>query len=410
MKQFLILLISLVSCMGVRAYSLLPPEYEGTMMPYDYSRTEQPAWSDTLQPYACVYVARHGARYMSGPDKFRKLDTLLRRQDTIGNLTADGRALLAMADTVMALSDGKWGRLSSVGMEEQDFLGSEMCRLFPDIGHSGMTVSTASSFVPRAMMTMYGFNHALMLRNDRLDVTAGSGHIYSPLVYFFQTDKEYARFRSEGNWREIVRRYREENIPTAPLERLFLHSVDLKREKAQDLVMDIYSLLQSRRAMGLSAPADRFMTADEYRSCWLLSNLTHYLRNCRSPLSGDLVPHAVSALVKSMMEDIETSVSNPAGPRFFGYFGHAETLMPLLSALNIPGCHAMTLDADILASEWKSEDVVPLGANLALFVFRTGHGTMAAVRLNGQNVMPIPGKGYLVDWNELKDYWHSIIR
>lgn len=410
MLRILIILISLVSGIGVRAYSLLPRNYEGTMMPYDFSLVEPTSWPDTLRPCGCVYVARHGARYMSGPDKFRKLNTLLHQQDSLGNLTIDGKALLAMADTVLTLSDDKWGQLSAVGMEEQNLLGNEMTLLVPTLGHSDAQVNTISSFVPRAMMTMYGFNHAMMLRNDRLNVTAASGHSYSPLVYFFETDSVYARYRAHGNWKEITDKFRKENIPIAPLSRLLIHSVDMKQDMVQELVIDIYTLLQSRRAMGLSAPTDRFMTPGEYRSCWLLSNLTHYLRNCRTPLNGCIVPEAATTLVKSMIENADRSIENPDGIPFFGYFGHAETLMPLLSALKIPGCHAMTLDADTLASEWKSEDVVPLGANLALFVFRTGHGTMAAVRLNGQNVMPIPGKGYLVDWNELKDYWHSIIR
>lgn len=410
MTRFLILLLSLIPLMGAQAHSLLPRQYEGTMMPYDFSLEEPPSWGDTLQPVYCAYVARHGARYMTAPKKFDKLEPVLRQAKSEDNLTPAGADLLAAMDSILALSHGKWGQLSEVGVREQEILGNEMTRLFPATGTWDAEVNTLSSFVPRAMMTMYQFNHAMMLVNDKLNVTTGSGHRYSPLVYFFDTDSVYDAYRRDGDWKKLTAKYQAENIPTEPLARVFKRPVKLKEHKAQDLVMDIYAILQSRRAMGLSGPDDSILTAEEYRQCWLLSNLTHYLRNCVTPLNGNMVPVAVTTLVRSIIEGADSALNRPDGQkRLDGYFGHAETLMPLLSALRIPGCHAMTTDAEALATQWKSENVVPLGANLALFLFQTESGTMAAVRLNGRNVKPVPGRGYLVPWKDLSNYWLSLI-
>lgn len=380
------------------------------MMPYDFALEETPAWPDTLQPFHCIYVARHGARYMTGPKKFDKLEPVLRQQAEAGNLTSDGLALLAMVDSIRTLSNGKWGQLSAVGIREQEILGREMTRMMPSLGHGGAGVLTISSFVPRAMMTMYEFNHAMMLTNDSLDFVAVSGHDYSPLVYFFATDSVYAAYREDGAWKDTVRKFEHSHIPTAPLQRLFRNPVRIKEHKAQDLVMDIYTVLQSRRAMCLSAPTDRFMTAGEYRTCWLAGNLARYLRNCVNPLDGDMVPRAVATLVETIIQDAdEASAAAPEACGLNGFFGHAETLMPLLSVLRIPGCHAMTTDAETLATQWRSEDVVPLGANFAIFLFQAPQGTMAAVRLNGRNVKPVPGQGYMVKWSELKDYWRRLV-
>lgn len=378
------------------------------MMPYDFALEESPAWPDSLQPFHCIYVARHGARYMTGPKKFDRLEPVLRQQAEAGNLTADGQALLAMVDSIRTLSQGKWGQLSAVGIREQEVLGREMARMLPSLGHGDAGVFTVSSFVPRAMMTMYEFNHAMMLANDSLDFVAASGHEYSPLVYFFATDSAYAAYREDGAWKEVAKKFEQTHIPTAPLWRLFRNHVEMKERQEQDLVLDIYAVLQSRRAMGMSAPTDRFMTPGEYRTCWLAGNLTRYLRNCVNPLDGGLVQRSVATLVESMIDDADSAGAEDAC-RFNGYFGHAETLMPLLSALRIQGCHAMTTDAETLATQWRSEDVVPLGANLAVFLFHTPQGTLAAVRLNGRNVKPVPGQGYMVRWSELRDYWRTLL-
>ena len=45
-------------------------------------------------------------------------------------------------------------------------------------------------------------------------------------------------------------------------------------------------------------------------------------------------------------------------------------------------------------------------ANLAMILLKSPSGGIyASVRLNGCNVCPLPGKGAVVKWEELKQYW-----
>ncbi len=60
--------------------------------------------------------------------------------------------------------------------------------------------------------------------------------------------------------------------------------------------MQIYGVIQANRASGLPAPTTAFMTVEEYRGCWLASNLLHYLRNNISPLNSSAGAAAASLI------------------------------------------------------------------------------------------------------------------
>lgn len=175
-------------------------------------------------------------------------------------------------------------------------------------------------------------------------------------------------------------------------------------------------MLQSRQAMGLSAPNDRLMSAEQYRQCWSLSNLTHYLRNGVTPMNSSCL-RAVTPLIERIIADADSlTASSGSEPTLIGYFGHAETLLPLLSALQIPGCSYMPKgEADSpetyadLHKHWQLQQITPLGANFALFLLKSESGrTYAALRLNGHPVV-LPGGCEIIPWQSLAARWRSLM-
>lgn len=389
-------------------YAALPARYDGSMMPYDFSRVTPPAWPDSLQPRFCAYVARHGARFMSSPKKFDKLESQLLRAKEDSRLTPDGYKFLKLIETVKRVTAGRWGELSPTGLQEERLIAAEMAGMLPGLNRAD-SIRTEASFVPRAIMTMYGFNHALALNNDSLHISAASGNEFSKLVYCFEYDKEYADYRKNGDWKEVVNEYEAKMLPVAPIERLMKTS-SMSRKEIQGLTNQLYSVIQSLRAMGLAGPTTEWMTEDEYRACWLVSNLTHYLRNNVTPLSS-VAARATAPLIEAIISGADASLAaGYEGPFFRGWFGHAETLLPLLSALQLPGCFALPLDYVNLDREWQLQDITPLGANLAIIILTGPSGkAYASVRLNGRNISPIKGEGLIVSWDALSAHWKHLV-
>ncbi|MDE6682468.1 MAG: histidine phosphatase family protein, partial [Muribaculaceae bacterium] len=366
-----------------------------------------PGVPDGLELVHISYVARHGARYLSSPKKVAKISSALSDASAEGRLSAEGEAFLSYLNAIADSTDGRWGLLSPVGLEEQRRLGTDMARMFPSLLNRGK-VTEISTFVPRVIMTMYEFNHSLELKHQDLEIFTSSGHQNDSLLYCFDTFSNYRDFRDSGEWKKVYDDYVAQHVSPEPARRLF-SEFDGKDKKLRDLTMEMYGVLQGNRAAGFQAPTTRWFTVEEYRQCYNASNLKHYLRNTPNPMD----PYCASAtamLIERIISDADKSLSakGAASDRtvFSGYFGHAETLLPLLAVMNIPGCYYPVTNYDLLDSKWKLQDITPLGANLALIFMRDADDVVYVyVRHNGRNVPAYPGAPDFIKWSDLKAYW-----
>ncbi|MDE5827132.1 MAG: histidine phosphatase family protein, partial [Duncaniella sp.] len=87
-------------------------------------------------------------------------------------------------------------------------------------------------------------------------------------------------------------------------------------------------------------------------------------------------------------------------------FGHAETMMPLLALMHIPGCYYMTNYFDTVGLHWRDFYVVPMASNLQMVLFRAESGKYyVRVDLNEIPVPLIPGRqGIYIPWTTAREY------
>lgn len=392
-------------------YTPLPPALDGSMMPYDFAAcTQIPYMPDSLTPVYAAYVARHGARYLSSPKKMKSVMDALAKARNNGQLSETGEDFLIFMNLINTANDGNWGDLTPIGIQEERLLGRRMFETMNVLSHPDTRISAISSYVPRAVMTMYQFSNQLIRLNDRMSVATDEGPGFSPLLCCFTADSAYAAYRKDGDWKYVYDDFVRRKVSPDPARRLFT-STDLSEHELQKLTLDIYEILKANRAAGLPAPTTRWMSVNEYQLCWEASNLQHYLRNSVTPLSTTAA-RATSPLLRRIIDDTDKALGSSANPEpaVHGYFGHAETLLPLLSLIKIPGCFDMPLDYDNLDSCWKIQNITPLGANLLILVARAPSGEYyVAVQLNGRTVQPMKGYPDLVKWPDLRQYWLDLI-
>ncbi|MBD5236251.1 MAG: histidine phosphatase family protein [Bacteroidales bacterium] len=390
----------------------LPASFDGSMMPYDFAVTDPaPVFPDSLKPVHVSYVARHGARFLSSPKTIASVEKELYKAATERRLSPEGDAFFSLLKQINDSTADRWGLLSKVGIAEEERLGRDMYDLVPSLmKRKGTRLNSISTYVPRVIMTMYQFNHSLERRNQHLEVYTSSGHQYDSLLRCFHAFNDYAQYRDSGAWVEVYDRFVDKHVPAAPAQRLFGKEADNNKHKLRKLTMEMYNIVQGCRAAGFAPPTTRWFTVDEYRQCYLASNLKHWLRNTPNALDPWCAP-ATSMLIERIIADADAAIANDTDTIFNGYFGHAETLLPLFSTLNLPGCYADTDDYDSLNESWKLEDITPLGANLAIIFLRSDSGRIyTAFRLNGCNISPWSGASQIMPWEEVKDYWRERIR
>ncbi|MDE6480960.1 MAG: histidine phosphatase family protein [Muribaculaceae bacterium] len=417
--NFISLLVSL-PILAVGKPTTLPANLAGSMMPYDFSYTDsKPIWPDSLTPVYVARVARHGARYISSPKKLEKLQEAISKATAAGTLTKEGRRFSALLESVEDATGSQWGRLSEVGCKEEVGLAKDLYTLLPGLMKKAR-VNAISTYVPRVVMTMCQFNHELTALSSDINITASEGRQYSYLLRCFTADSLYSSYRDNGDWKKVSEKLMDSIVSPEPARKILGALSGFDNHKFRKLTLEMYDVLQSLTAFGMPAPTDEFMSAADYKACWEVDNLEHYLRNTDTPLSS-LAGKASSPLLARIIADADASLNArlvdmtikgadmnqaEAPGRYDAnfYFGHAETLMPLLSLMRVPGCYGDSGDFPTLSSRWKDYEIVPLGANLdIIFLQSPSQRTSVALRHNGRFVAPMSG-ALIVPWTDYKAY------
>lgn len=406
MAKYRLLFLSLAMALCLCMYGQIFPAYlDGTMRPYDFSQTDSTApWDDGLKPVFINYVARHGARFLSSEKKISHLRKELEKASREGYISERGRLFLSLTDTVLAVTDNRWGALNHVGIMEEKRLAGEMTEVAPELFRKGK-VTAVATYVPRVVMTMYEFCHELACFSDNLEISTSEGKQFNSLLRYFTTDSAYVAYLKDKDsvWRSAYDSFAASTLPTKPAQSFF--NKKMNNEVLRKLSLEAYGILQSLPAAGIRADRGVWFSEKDYRKCWEVSNLEHYYERSANPFST--LPAASAApLLESLISSTDAALGGTSEEIAFLRFGHAETLLPLFSLMRLPGCYAPDATPQKLASTWVDTDITPLGANLMMVVLKDNGGkAYVALRLNGKWV-EVEGKK-IVEWSRLRALWQE---
>lgn len=378
---------------------------QGSLTPYPTDLNPQ-QYPDTLQPVMINHVGRHGARYPASSTFTVKLQKALMRADSLGTITPTGRNLLSLASTVVQRSQGKWGALDSLGMAEQRAIATRMFHSLNPVFKAGR-VNAISSYSPRVMMSMYEFTHQLCRMDNRLEFATTTGRQNSPLMRPFDLDQEYKDLREGSALTDPYQIYLLETCPTSPILRALGKNFPfVDRNEMLDLAMCEYYVVAGCRAMMLTVSPSQFFSREEMNALWSCFNLRQYLQWSATTISripADLASDLLQDLIATFEQYLSGESIAPVQLRF----GHAETLMPLLSLMHLPGCYYMTNYFDTVGLHWQDFNIVPMAANLQLVLFKNPKSGRYYLRtsLNEQAVKLIPGSDDIyVPWSAARAY------
>ena len=403
-------LIGLATAASAQGKSPMETRYsyddcQGSLVPYpaDIHRVNA---SDTLMPVYISHVGRHGSRYPASSANCIKLRDALNNASETGTITELGRDLLSLTENIIAVSTNRWGALDSLGQAEQRAIASRMFSTYPEIFRDG-AVNAISSYSPRSMMSMFSFVHQLDRMDNKLTFTTSTGRINSKLMRPFDVDKDYLEFRDQKLWQPAYTEYFEAACPITAINRVLGKDYPYgDTDNARDLAITEYYVLAGLEAMQMPSQMKKYFTVEEANALWSCFNLRQYLQRTATTVSS--VPADIaSELVMDIITRADGAFdgSNPfvADLRF----GHAETVMPLVSLLRLPGCYYMTNYFDTVAQHWKDFNVVPMAANVQFIFFKAKRSGRYYVRvdLNEKPVTLIPNDERLyLPWTEARNY------
>lgn len=387
-------------------------ECEGSLMPY--SQPDHPVeYPDSLEPVFINHVGRHGARYPASSANCLALRKALATADSLGTISPLGRKLNKLNEEVIRLSTNRWGALDSLGMSEQQGIATRMFMAYTEVFSKEGVVEAMSSYSPRAMMSMYAFTHQLDRLNNRSTFTTSTGRINSKLLRPFDLVQDYLDFRRDKVWAPTYDTFFASTCPTTAIRRVLGDRFPYKdADHERELAIIEYYVVAGLEAMGLPSAMATYFTREEAQALWSCFNMRQYLQRTATTVST--VPADIAAdLVLNLVETTDAYINGPAeSPCAVLRFGHAETLMPLLSLLRLPGCYYLTNYFDTVAGQWRDFDVVPMAANIQFILFRarkSGH-YYVRVDLNEHPVALRQGDDSLYyPWGELRRFMMNCV-
>ncbi len=378
---------------------------EGSAMPYPVP-AESVTLPDSLTAVFINHVGRHGARFPSSPKNVTTLIRELAKADSAKALTPAGEELLTLAKFVSETSRNRWGALDSLGMAEQRGIASRMFRNYGML-FNDTRINAISSYSPRCVMSMYEFTHQLDRLNNHIEITTSSGRQNSPLMRPFDLDSDFIEWAKSGDWKAAYKMLFETMMPTASARKLFKseYAKEMTNDDARKVSYHAFKLLQELSAMGLPSKMERYFTREEANQAWSCTNLSHYLERTASTLST--LPAEIAApLLTDLLTTAEAAVEGKQQYAVMLRFGHAETLMPLLSLMHLDGCYYLTNYFDTVALHWKDFYVVPMASNLQMILVKSKSGKMyVRLDLNERPIPLLPGSDIIyTPWQQAREY------
>ena len=380
---------------------------DGSFMPYQ-APEKQLEIPDSLTPVFINHVGRHGARYPSSPKYVQGIQEMLHKADSLGTITPLGRELMDMTEFVLEEGHNKWGALDSLGMAEQRGIASRMFMNFPRL-FDNTSINAIATYAPRCIMSMYQFTHQLDRLNNHIDISTTSGRINSSLLRPFDVNTEYLDWRKENAWEKTYNELVVENVPEEPLRRILGKEFPLP-DNWRKYALDEYSFIAGMAAMGYNVDQSPYFTLKEYNEMWACANLKQYLVRTASTISTTPA-EITSPLILDLIRTGDEAVRGTSPVTVCLRFGHAETLMPLLAQLKVPGCYYMSNYFDTVAQHWRNFDVVPMAANLQMIILKSSKGKYYMMTLlNEKPVKLIPNDDrIIIPYNKARDYMSSCV-
>lgn len=411
-QAIIIINILLIAASAFAGNSNGPTDYtfdecRGSANPYPAPESRM-ALPDTLSVIMINHLGRHGARYETSPKRANKIRDTLMKAKKQNTLSAKGDSMLDIVNRTLELSKDKWGALDSLGMKEQQGIAARIYRTWPALVKNSH-IEAISSYIPRCIMSMYEFTHKLSSIDDNVEILTSSGKVNSPLMRPFAIDSAYLDIRKDAPWAEALDSFYKKNIPLEPVWRLVGHDT-MNRDDARQFAISLFGFLCGLNASGIDGDfLAEFYTIEEANKMWECRNITQYLERTTSVYSS--IPSDITrALLADFINTTDYFLSGRSKASLNLRFGHAETVMPFLSLIRLPGCYYVSKDLDSVSRYWKNFYVTPMATNLQMIICVAPSGT-PYIRLDlNEHPVCFPGTDkYYVSWKQARKYFNDIL-
>lgn len=365
------------------------------------------------RPFYVSHYGHHGSRYLTN---FRVYDmpyeTLL-KADSLGKLTARGKAVIPILKDIIANSEGRWGDLSNIGKRQQRQIAFRMMQNFPEVFKGKAFVDARSTIVTRCVLSMGTAVLKMVSENPKLRVSMNNSfhdmwymnhqsHILRDSMMTTLAERAFDSFTDQYPYNPQLAdllfndtSYVKENIDEKWFGYYLMKTALIQKNASTDslkgMLIDLFS------------PEDIYHFELQENAWW-------YLNYGPSKLNGGTRPYNQRFLLRKMIQEADSIMAtNEHGVSL--RFGHETVLLPLACLIGINGLDYQTDNLEKLDQEgWWARQATPMAGNIQFIFYRKNakdKDVVFKVLLNEQEAtLPIPTDiAPYYHWCDFREYY-----
>ena len=329
------------------------------------------------EPYLMNHYGRHGARWLINESSYLRPLQTLRKGDSLGILTPQGREVLRQVEAVYASSRQRLGELTTVGERQHHGIGRRMAEHFPELFKTpGLPVDARSTVVIRCILSMEAECEELAAANPSI---RWHNDVSESLQYYLNQPSTPYLKHVRSKTRDARRTFSRQELGALDSQRFvgqLFSNAQLATDSlgAGELMNQLFDVVSNMQSHELGLDLYPYYTNDELYHLWRIRNAGWYLDYGAAPQGGGDQPFSQLNLLKDMLLVADTT-SHPAAVL---RFGHEVCVMPLACLLELGSCGAVVNDLDQLDAVWRNYDIFPMACNVQLVFYRKKPGAAAA--------------------------------
>lgn len=403
--------------------------YLSSKTPYPYETKE---YTKAPKDYDLVfinYVGRHGSRHLSSSKYDKTLFELLSIAEKDGEITDLGKELKNEISKLMKVEEGNYGLLTIKGKKELENIGRRTAINNEKLFTQKSQIIAHATYSDRAQESRDEFLKGLTKEVNSLSVTSSFyDEFKDPYLRPYDIAEKYIAFEENGEWnsifeeytkREVGKKFDKEVLSKLMSEKFFNklekgefklkdESGKVKLKNPTEAVSNLYNLYIISAALKEEGTFEFKKYFTEEQLAWYESviSMEDYLQ--KGPSITSLPTDIIAPLVKEMIDSTENGLKNPKLAGIFN-FAHAETIIPLVSFLEIGTSNVSSNKPEEILKNWNASEVSPMGANIQWLIYSNGQDMLVKMLQNEKEVsFPIKTSTYpYYKWEEIKLYYQT---
>ena len=366
------------------------------------------------EPFYISHYGRHGARYMTSDETYRRLRDQLDSARTLGILTDYGKDVRSRVKKAAADAKGRSGELTRLGERQHRAIAKRMYDNYTPLLSQPLEVYANASNSRRVMLSMAYFCQELKTLNPSLSIEMDASEHD---LYYIKSNKTIVVPDSptDDELYSVLKKFRHKMLNgKRQMEAIFTDP-----ERAEDFI-DPYTFaddLYNVAADMYCVPELKLRFDDVFGEDGMIDGFRSY--NAAWCLWEGLMPGAKRSyirlypLLQNFLDEADEMIaSGGCGLRL--RFGHDSVVLPMAFIFGFKEAVGATDDMEDLHNHFSIWRLIPMAANIQLVFFRKAGSDDILVKFlmnENETSVPLPTDCYpYYHWSDVEPYYRNMIK